>query len=442
MRILLVGDTQGVQQLLRHVPREHVAALCAASIRPQYLSGMKEIARGADVPLLIQPKTGDAAYESFRADLAGLDMDLIVVNSYSMLIPADVLRLSRLGGLNIHHSLLPLNRGPNPIQWAMLRGENATGVTMHEMTLRFDEGPIVDQRRIPLLFEDTWLTVKARLDAATEELLRQSQEVFVSGQWKSRPQDNSLATRNVRRSVSDSYFSWGDRLIDIYRLHRAVLPPLPPAWTLDEGGHRIELKEAFTPMQLLHLLWAERQTLVAHQQSPNAEDLCTGWGRVHLRPIRREDSSLIFGWITNHELAMLNGTTWRVSEVDHEQWIESILVRGSDAIVFVIENGRGEPVGVCQLANINWMHRSAELQVRIVPGAQDLGLDAISIEQLSRFGFTELRLHRVSLAVLSSNLLSIRAFESAGFLREGHLRQAAIVDGESRDVIVMGLFCP
>lgn len=439
MRLLLVGDTEGVEQLLRHLTDEVVVALCGASIRPQYTEPLSVIAEELGVQFLVQPRRAESDFASFAERIKGLAIDLIVVNSYSMLIPPEVLRLSRRGGVNVHASLLPRNRGPNPIQWAMIRGEESTGVTMHEITTGFDEGPIIAQQEVPIFFEDTWHTLKARLDRATEILLRTHLQNVCSGRWTSSPQDRALATKNSRRGPSDSRFELSDRLIDIYRLHRAVLPPLPPAWSLAAGGVRVELSEPLTPMALLNHLWAERQTPAFVKKSGVTNPRSTVEPRVNLRPIRREDSMILYEWITDRELVILNSPYWPVSDVDHDAWIESMLVRRSDLVIFVIENETGTPIGTCQLVNINWAHRSAELQIRIAPGAQGRGLGTLAVTKLCDFGFRDLGLHRINLNVWATNHRAIRVYEKAGFQREGLLRQAALVDGRFEDVVVMGL---
>lgn len=438
MRLLLVGDTQGIGQLLRHMSGEDVVALCGASIRPQYVEPLRVLAEELGVPFIVQPRRADSEFEAFVENIRELALDLIVVNSYSMLIPPEVLRLSRKGGVNIHASLLPRNRGPNPIQWAMIRGEHSTGVTMHEMTAGFDEGSIIAQREVPISFEDTWQTVRARLDRATEDLLRDNRERVTSGRWTSTPQEESSATRNKRRGPGDSYFDWNDRLIDIYRLHRAVLPPLPPAWSIDRTGARVELTTPLTPMALMNLLWAERRIPVPPGGAMAVPER-TDCQRVKLRPIRTEDSALLYEWILDRELAILNTPYWHVSDVDHDAWIESTLVPRSDLVIFVIEEENGKPIGTCQLVNINLVHRSAELQIQMAPGAQGRGLGTLAITKLCDFGFRDLGLHRISLHVWATNCRAIRAHEKAGFRREGLLREAAFVDGRFGDVIVMGL---
>ena len=161
---------------------------------------------------------------------------------------------------------------------------------------------------------------------------------------------------------------------------------------------------------------------------------------VHLRPIRREDSGLLYEWITDRELVLLNSSYWPVSEIDHEKWLESMLIRRSDLVIFVIEDLDGHALGTCQLVNINWIHRSAELQIRIgVKTNQGRGLGTAAVKMLCEFGFEDLGLRRISLFVWAGNLRARRAYEKAGFLEEGIMKEAAFVDGNFEDIVVMGV---
>jgi diamine N-acetyltransferase len=92
------------------------------------------------------------------------------------------------------------------------------------------------------------------------------------------------------------------------------------------------------------------------------------------------------------------------------------------------------------LLNINWRHRSGELQIRIGDAAsRGRGLGTEAVRLLCDFGFADLNLHRIYLHVFASNSRAIGAYEKAGFVREGLLRQAAYIDGQWVDVVLMGL---
>ena len=176
MRILLCGDTLGVTQLLSHVPRKYVYGIIGASIRTQYFDDLKKISIDTQVPFFIQPKFTSSIYKEFRSKIVETNVDIILVNSYSMIIRDDILSIPRMGSLNIHAGLLPRNRGCNPTQWAILKNEFRTGVTLHEIDSGIDTGPIVDQREIPIYIDDTWLDIRDREFKAIDDILKKNQK--------------------------------------------------------------------------------------------------------------------------------------------------------------------------------------------------------------------------------------------------------------------------
>lgn len=80
-----------------------------------------------------------------HAQLAALDIDLLIVAICKNILKSEVLRVPRYGAINIHPSLLPKYRGPTPAFWALYHSERETGVTFHQMTTKIDEGEIVGQ---------------------------------------------------------------------------------------------------------------------------------------------------------------------------------------------------------------------------------------------------------------------------------------------------------
>jgi len=162
--------------------------------------------------------------------------------------------------------------------------------------------------------------------------------------------------------------------------------------------------------------------------------------KVKLRLLQDKDTDLLYGWINTPELVSLNAPFKPVSLTQHIEWLSQI--KSSKSVVFFMIDHveTGETIGSCQLMNISSFHRSAELQIRIGHSnfyGKGLGTDAI--RQLVCYGFTSLNLHRISLHVFSTNLRAIRAYEKNGFVREGLLREAAYINQEWVDVVLMGL---
>jgi methionyl-tRNA formyltransferase len=405
-----------------------VGIVCAV-IRPQYHAALSEIAQSHHLPLLIQPKVNSQDYPAFKEAVNRLAPDLILVNSYSMIVREEILAIPRLGGINIHGALLPQYRGCNPTQWAILNGESLTGVTMHEMSAGLDEGRIIDQRAVPMFFEDSWQSASTRITRATDDLIAANLDALLAGNWQARPQDDAKAKYCRRRTPDDGLFDWSEPVIAIYNKIRALLPPLPPAYYLDASGTRVPMLQQLTPWEIAALKYGRvgGGAMVAK--------------RVRLRALRREDSPLLYEWINQRELVILNAPYHPVSEVDHESWLESMLQKRSDLVIFVIEDiASGQAIGSSQLRNINWRHRNAELQIRIGDQRfQNQGLGSEAVQLLCRFGFDDLNMHRIYLSVFKNNERAIGAYRKCGFVEEGVMREAAFIDGQWLDVTMMGL---
>ena len=161
---------------------------------------------------------------------------------------------------------------------------------------------------------------------------------------------------------------------------------------------------------------------------------------VTIGPLLDADLPTLFAWINQPDQVHWNSAYRPVSETDHRAWFDAIR-RRSDVVIFAIRMvGEDRLIGSCQLRHIDPVHRSAELQIRI--GEADLrgqGFGTEAVRQLVRFGFRDLNLHRVYLNVFAANERAIRAYEKAGFQREGLLREAAHIDGRYVDVVVMGI---
>ncbi len=252
-RIILIGDESGVKQLLKFVPNQLVVAIIAASNRPQYHSMLKKLAAELAVPLLIQASYNTASYNHFRTELKKLCPDLLLCNSYSMLIRQDILRQVDYNAINVHAALLPKNRGPNPIQWAIIKGEKYTGVTLHYMSETIDTGDIIMQDKIPIMANDTWVTLYAKLQVLTEQLLEVYLPKILYGDVERILQDDSIATTNSRLNENSPAIDF-DEMDDtqVYNLIRAQVKPLKGAY-IESNGLRLHFDELLTYNEVYEL---------------------------------------------------------------------------------------------------------------------------------------------------------------------------------------------
>jgi len=235
--------------LLEHIPLENVVCLITASIRPQYLAQLRRLSQTTGRPLLVQPISKEALGEQrFIEEFRKQGCDSLVCYSYSMKLPTLMLETVSGNAVNVHAAFLPKNRGPNPIQWSVIKGENHTGVTAHQMTEAIDAGPIIDQIPVPIPLGDTWVTLSEKVDVAARALLRRVAPRLVEGGVTCIPQDESQATKNIRltpewpridfRLMSD---------IQVYNLIRAQVFPLGGAYLESPEGKRLYLRH-FVPL--------------------------------------------------------------------------------------------------------------------------------------------------------------------------------------------------
>lgn len=161
---------------------------------------------------------------------------------------------------------------------------------------------------------------------------------------------------------------------------------------------------------------------------------------VRLRELRVTDLEQLFTWINDRELVQLNAPFRPISTTEHRQWFEGVLQQRDDRLFFMIEErSTSTTIGSCQLLDIDRQSRSCELQIRIGESTyHGRGLGTQAVELLCLHAFTNLGLHRVQLHVFATNARAIRAYRKAGFIEEGRRRDAAFIDDEYVDVVVMG----
>lgn len=159
--------------------------------------------------------------------LKDLDADLFVVCDYGQILSNATLAAAKLGGINLHGSLLPRHRGAAPIQWAILAGDRRTGVSVIHMTPKLDGGPILCERVTEIGIHETSGELEQRLcelgvDAVADALdqLRYWNGTSALGH----PQDPLLVTKAPRLKRSDGQLDWTRDADYLARQVRALQP--------------------------------------------------------------------------------------------------------------------------------------------------------------------------------------------------------------------------
>lgn len=184
-------------------------------------SPVKQLALENHLPVY-QPTSLKGAQE--QALLAEFNADVTVVAAYGLLLPAAVLRIPRLGCINIHPSLLPRWRGAAPIPRAILAGDTMTGVTIMQMDEGLDTGPILLQHPYTLATDETAQTLHDKLAVMGAQALLETLDLLTTGHILPKLQDNRLATYANKISKEEARVDWQQSAMEIERKVRGFNP--------------------------------------------------------------------------------------------------------------------------------------------------------------------------------------------------------------------------
>ncbi len=181
-------------------------------------SPVKQLATTANIPVC-QPsvlKTADV-----QSALRALQPDLMVVVAYGLLLPPSVLRIPRLGCVNLHASLLPRWRGAAPIQRAILAGDIESGVCLMQMEAGLDTGPLLACRRCEIGETETGSQLHDKLAHLGADLLADNLDALEHSALTPQPQDIAGITYAHKLEKSEALINWSDSATDIARKVRA-----------------------------------------------------------------------------------------------------------------------------------------------------------------------------------------------------------------------------
>ncbi|MGD8863689.1 MAG: methionyl-tRNA formyltransferase [Myxococcales bacterium] len=193
--------------------------------------------RGLEV---IQPKR--VRRPELAERLRALEAEVAVVVAYGRILPPALLQAPRLGCVNVHASLLPRLRGAAPIQWAIIRGDERSGVCLMQMDEGMDTGPVLACRDTPIGPEETAGELSERLSAMGAALLRDELPRVVAGELQPRPQDDARATMAPMLEKSHGLVRWREPARVVHDLIRGTAP-WPGAYTFLDG-RRVKLHRA------------------------------------------------------------------------------------------------------------------------------------------------------------------------------------------------------
>jgi methionyl-tRNA formyltransferase len=171
--------------------------------------------------------------------------------AYGRILPPGVLAAPALGCMNLHASLLPAYRGAAPIQWAIIRGETRTGISLMQMDEGLDSGPVFAKRALDIPGDETGLELAARLAELAAEVTLLDLPRVLRGELRSDPQDQTRATHAPLLERAHGVIDWTLPARAVHDLVRG-LAPRPSAFTTADGQRlRVTATRLVTPVPVL-----------------------------------------------------------------------------------------------------------------------------------------------------------------------------------------------
>lgn len=210
--------------------------ITASGKRKSPANPMSLAAQRAGVYTVFPPNVNDPEFvEWLRAQAA----DVLVVCDYGQILSAECLAAAKLGGINLHGSLLPRHRGAAPVQWAILQGDQITGVSVIHMTPRLDAGPILAAIEVRIASDETAEHLESRLAELGPDAVLRSLELLKA--WDGvgplgQSQDPSKASQAPRLKKQDGLLNWTKSAENLRNQIRA-LTPWPGSFTHYPDNH-------------------------------------------------------------------------------------------------------------------------------------------------------------------------------------------------------------
>lgn len=169
-----------------------------------------------------------------------LQPELIVVAAFGQFLSKEILELPKYGCINVHASLLPKYRGAAPIQYAIIKGEKESGVTIMQMDIGMDTGAMLDKVVVPIEENTTMGELHYALREQGAALLLQVIDKIAAGTAVAEPQDNEQATYATLLDRSMEHIDWSKTAQEVHNLIRGF-NPAPSTFTKLPNGKGLKI---------------------------------------------------------------------------------------------------------------------------------------------------------------------------------------------------------
>lgn len=231
------------------------------------VSPIKECALRNNIDVF-QPN--DLSDPEFVSDLRNINADIFVVIAYGKFLSSELIEMPQYGAINVHGSLLPKYRGAAPINWAIINGDDETGVTIIQLNIKMDAGDILSAEKIKIFEYDTSITLREQMKECGKGLLLETLKGFQEGSLNRKAQDPNNASFASKLNKDLGKIDWNKSAKEINALVRG-LQPWPGAYTYFHGkslkilsAEVVDKEDPFSPGKVVEI--CEKGVLVGTQK--------------------------------------------------------------------------------------------------------------------------------------------------------------------------------
>jgi len=232
IKIIFFGTHEFAKTILQGLIDSSLFEIEKVITQPDKPVGRKQILQKSPVKILAEKNNLNIEQpESLKNyELVANGSELFIVAQYGLLIPESILNIPKIGTINTHTSLLPKYRGASPIQSAIFNGESKTGVTIMLMDKGMDSGPILSQKELEILPDDTYIDLDVKMAKIASQLLLDTIPKYITGEIQPQVQNETEVTLCKKLDREDGKINWNDSTQQIYNQYRAFTP-WPGVWT-------------------------------------------------------------------------------------------------------------------------------------------------------------------------------------------------------------------
>jgi len=240
--LLFLINKRLIPKAIFSIPEEFNISYSEKKVKNTNYANLKDIANEYDIPYYEIDSVEGKKIKSYEQIIKKLNLDLILVLGWYYMIPKSTRNLTKYGTWGIHASLLPKYAGGAPLNWAIINGENETGVTLFRMEDGVDDGDIIAQKSFTIEYEDAIKEVYEKATIASKDILK---NVLTNIEdIKPIPQNKVEIEIYPQRSPKDGEIDLTKSSEEIYNFIRAQSSPYPGAFIKTVDNKKIIIEKA------------------------------------------------------------------------------------------------------------------------------------------------------------------------------------------------------